>query len=409
MIMLMMLKLLACIYAVVPNDTGFQVTMVGYNDKMTTLLETVIGKIADFEVKVDRFSVIKETMAKGYENFKFQQPYQQAMYYCRLILEEQTWPWDEELAALSNLEASDLVNFLPHMLAKTFIECYFAGNIEPSEAKSVVQRIEGTLFNSSISVCKSLAPSQHLTKRVVKLERGLKYYYPAMCLNHQDEKNSSLLQYIQIHQDDLKQNVLLQLLALVAKQPAFHQLRSVEQLGYIALLRQRNDSGVRGLQFIIQSTAKDPFNLDARVEAFLKMFEVTLHQMPDAEFKSNVNALIDMKLEKYKNIREESAFFWGEISEGTLKFDRKEAEVAALRELKKEELIEFFDNHVKVGASEKKILSIQVYGCLHSSDYEKILHDAPPPHWHGITDIFSFRRSRPLYGSFKGGAGQMKL
>lgn len=44
---------------------------------------------------------------------------------------------------------------------------------------------------------------------------------------------------LQIHQDDLKQNVLLQLLAVVAKQPAFHQLRSVEQLGYIALLRQR--------------------------------------------------------------------------------------------------------------------------------------------------------------------------
>jgi len=43
--------------------------------------------------------------------------------------------------------------------------------------------------------------------------------------------------------------------------------------------------------------------------------------------QSNVSALIDMKLEKYKNIHEESAFFWGEISEGTLKFDRKEAEV----------------------------------------------------------------------------------
>ena len=33
--------------------------MVGYNDKMRTLLETVIGKIAEFEVRVDRFSVIK--------------------------------------------------------------------------------------------------------------------------------------------------------------------------------------------------------------------------------------------------------------------------------------------------------------------------------------------------------------
>ena len=66
-------------------------------------------------------------MTKGYENFKFRQPYQQAMYNCTLILEEQTWPWDEELAALSNLEARNLEDFLPRMLAKTFIECYFAG------------------------------------------------------------------------------------------------------------------------------------------------------------------------------------------------------------------------------------------------------------------------------------------
>lgn len=35
--------------------------MVGYNDKMRTLLATVVGKIAEFEVKSDRFSVIKVT------------------------------------------------------------------------------------------------------------------------------------------------------------------------------------------------------------------------------------------------------------------------------------------------------------------------------------------------------------
>jgi insulysin len=29
--------------------------MVGYNDKMRTLLETVIGKVTEFEVKPDRF------------------------------------------------------------------------------------------------------------------------------------------------------------------------------------------------------------------------------------------------------------------------------------------------------------------------------------------------------------------
>lgn len=43
--------------------------------------------------------------------------------------------------------------------------------------------------------------------------------------------------------------------------------------------------------------------------------------------QKNANALIDMKLEKHKNLREESRFYWQEIYDGTLKFDRKDCEV----------------------------------------------------------------------------------
>jgi insulysin len=70
--------------------------------------------------------------------------------------------------------------------------------MEPNEAKSVVQYIEDVLFNAPSSVCKPLSPSQHLAKRIIKLEKGWRFYYPAMCLNHQDE-NSSLLHYIQVN------------------------------------------------------------------------------------------------------------------------------------------------------------------------------------------------------------------
>jgi insulysin len=41
-----------------------------------------------------------------------------------------------------------------------------------------------------------------------------------------------------------------------------------------------------------------------------------------------VDALIEMKLEKHKNLWEESNFFWGEIDDGTLKFDRPRVEVS---------------------------------------------------------------------------------
>ncbi|GMY18899.1 insulin-degrading enzyme-like 1, peroxisomal, partial [Fagus crenata] len=313
-------------YGISPTDCGFQVTLVGYNHKLRILLESVVEKIASFQVKPDRFSVIKEMVTKEYRNLKFQQPYQQAMYYCSLILQDHTWPWMEELCILPHLEAEDLAKFVPVMLSRAFVECYIAGNIETSEAESMIQHIEDVFFSGPNPLCQALFPSQHVTNRVVKLERGMSYFYPAEGLNPNDD-NSALVHYIQDHRDDFVLNVKLQLFALIGKQPAFHQLRSVEQLGYITVLMQRNDSGICGVQFIIQSTVKGPGNIDLRVEAFLKMFESKLYDMTNEEFKSNVNALIDMKLEKHKNLREESGFYWREIHDGTIKFDRKESEV----------------------------------------------------------------------------------
>ncbi|CAA7060594.1 unnamed protein product [Microthlaspi erraticum] len=79
-----------------------------------------------------------------------------------------------------------------------------------------------------------------------------------------------------------------------------------------------------------------------------------LYKISDEEFKRNL------------------VFYWGEIQYGTLKFNRMDAEVAALRELKKEELIDFFDEFIE------------------------------------IEDIVGFRKSQPLYGSLKG-CSQLKL
>ncbi|KAK1294015.1 Zinc-metallopeptidase, peroxisomal [Acorus calamus] len=46
-------------------DNGrVQVIVVGYNHKMRLLLDTIIGKIMHFEVKADRFDVIKETSSQ---------------------------------------------------------------------------------------------------------------------------------------------------------------------------------------------------------------------------------------------------------------------------------------------------------------------------------------------------------
>lgn len=395
-------------YGINHTDCGFEVTVIGYNHKLGVLLNRIVDMIVKFEVKPDRFAVIKETIIKEYQNYKFQQPYQQAMYYCSLILQDNSWPWMEQLEVLPNLEADALSKFVPMMLSKAFLECYVAGNIELSEAESTIEQIESAFFKCSNPLCQPLFPSQHQTNRVVKLGKGKSYCYSAKGLNPSDE-NSCLVHYIQVHQDDYLENVKLELIALVAKQPTFHQLRSVEQLGYITVLLKRNIFGIHGLQFIIQSTAKGPSHIDERVEAFLSKFESELRQLSEDEFKKNVSSLIDSKLEKHKNLREESRFFWKEITDGTFKFDRKESEVSALKKLTQQELVDFFNEFVKVGATRKKSLSIRVYGSSHLSDYEVDKSSAEQSNYVHIDDIFTFRRSQPLYGSFRGGRTPTKL
>lgn len=62
-----------------------------------------------------------------------------------------------------------------------------------------------------------------------------------------------------------------------------------------------------------------------------------------------------------------------------------------------------------MGAPRKKALSVRVYGNLHSSEYSADLNQPLQPDTVKIDDIFTFRRSQPLYGSFKGAFGNVKL
>nr|GMD39795.1 insulin-degrading enzyme-like 1, peroxisomal [Ipomoea batatas] len=377
------------------------VTVFGYNHKLRVLLEAVIEKIAKFEVKPDRFCVIKELRTRKYKNIKCQQPYEQAMYYCSLALQEQRWSWNDELEVLSSLDADSLARFHPLLLSRSFLECYVAGNIESNEAESMMQHIEDLFYKGPKPISRALFASENLTTRIIELGQGMQYLYAAEGLNPSDE-NSAFFQYIQVGLDDFELNVRLQLFELIAKQPAFDQLRSVEQLGYITSLSRMYDSGVRGLQFVIQSSVKDPKYVESRVRAFLDMFKSKLSEMSDEEFKKKVNALIDVKLEKFKNIWEEADFFWWEIYGGTYKFDRVPMEVAALKQLTKADLIKFFDEYVSISSPKRKALSVRVYGSSHSSEYKSEKEEPAEPGFVKIEDIFSFRRSRPVYPSFKG-------
>ncbi|GBG72511.1 hypothetical protein CBR_g12082 [Chara braunii] len=350
-------------YSVEHSVSGFLVTVTGYNHKLLALLEMIIEKITNFQVNKERFDILKEKVNKDFQNFKYEQPYQHALYTASVILEHKRWHMHEYLAVIPDLEAEDLCALFPKLLSRMFLECFVTGNLSVSEAESLVERVEKLMATKPKLKLRALFPSQHLERRIIKLDAGSAFSYSMPCSNPSNE-NSALQFYLQVGQDKCRLNVLGQLFVQTAKRDAYYQLRSIEQLGYIVFLLPRNDFGVTGMQLVLQSNLKDAATLEMRVEAFLSSFGKKLLDMPEKEFQDHVDALIAIKLERHKNLSEEASYHWREIDYGTFQFDRRDREVAALREVKKADLLDFYASYVAPGGSQRRKLSIRVNSIL---------------------------------------------
>lgn len=67
-------------------------------------------------------------------------------------------------------------------------------------------------------------------------------------------------------------------------------------------------------RILIQSERSAAY-LESRIEAFLESFKITLDEMSDEEFQRHVTSLIDKKLEKVKNLNQESGRYWMHIAD----------------------------------------------------------------------------------------------
>lgn len=76
-----------------------------------------------------------------------------------------------------------------------------------------------------------------------------------------------------------------------------------------------------GLTVRVQSQ-RDPTYIEERIEAFMVSFEDRLKEMTDEEFVSQKEGLIVKKVERHKNISEETSSFWNRIGSGYYDFTR---------------------------------------------------------------------------------------
>ncbi|OJT06440.1 Insulin-degrading enzyme [Trametes pubescens] len=377
----------------VPNQIeGLTVSVSGYNDKIPVLLRIVLEKIRGLQVQPDRLRVVKEEIQREYENFYMSQPSALSESYATWMFMPTIWTPAEKLPELSRISESDIERHRDELLSKVFIEALVNGNLTEDVRRYRKNKVLRWLIinlQKSLGIlslaeeclkARPLLPGEIPRQRSLVLPPGSDVVLRKRHTNPK-EINSSLSYYLQFGEvSDVRLRCTLALIAHMMREPCYSILRTEEQLGYVVGSSPWSINGTRGLGIRIQSV-RPPWFLESRVDAFLETFGDRVASMSPDEFTRQKEGLIVKKLERAKNLHEETSRFWAHIRSGYYDFLRHEEDASLIRELALPEVVATYDALVRpsTGAKTRKKLSVHLLS--------QEIRDAPPAQPPADSDI----------------------
>jgi insulysin len=300
---------LHCDVSVAPGSCGIDLQVTGYHHKAHVLVEKLFSVILTSLQPSDKddselFGRLLYKLEQQFQAFLVSQPYQHAVYGADQVLEEGKFTVEHKLAALTQLDKASVVEHAIRFWKDCRMVALIHGNLAPQHAKDMVEKIWSNLgtFRGQQNAILSL-PSE---RRVVQLADGTSYLYRFEEFNEANT-NSCMQIILQIGAVSLKDNATLAFVHHLVREPAFNQLRTEEQLGYIVHTSiKTSGADIKGLVFLIQSDGFDPIHVESRVEEFLANFRPRIVEMTEEDFATHVNTVVASFLEKVSRFSSES-------------------------------------------------------------------------------------------------------
>ena len=328
---------------------GVRLTFGGYSDKLKDFAFYVSQKLSkDVRELLPRndieFGRYKDQVMRGLSAFDVKQPYFHASYYSQLVLQPHNF-----LYSNSDLRTETRALLLPDLVAYAESlwrygrgEALIQGNLDQADAVAVTKKFEKILPFQSVPV--ALLPPR-LEALPLPSSRG--DVVPTRLLitepNPADENSVSYILLQSLGKSE-RDHVLIELISAIVSEPFYNELRTQKQLGYIVSSGLRGLAGTRTLAFVVQSNVAASAFLTVEIIKFLDSVKSKiLEKLSDGDIAVYVKSLIDRKTEPDKELSVEVTRNWSEISSGRLEFARLQKEAAALLEVEKKDLLEFWD------------------------------------------------------------------
>jgi len=337
-----------CNYRVTCTPTGFRISVSGYSEKLTDLLDVVTSRMQSLlqEMKEgpgvhpalgQKFNKAIDNLLRETKNFRMDSPYETAAYNGRMLMEENAWHVDTyvaemegEIAEKNPLRMEECAMAVEESLfGRVKAEALCMGNINEASAQKVGEVIENHFLKQGVPLSDDEAPKFRSLKIPTK-EEAIQIFGPddaestskasviveevAYSENEENNAIDFCLQAGCEHELGYEGIAILELIGHIAYTSAYQKLRTEEQLGYIVSAFPRKImGGGQGLSVVVQSSSTLPATLEERCEAWLESFHKELIEMPEDQIAMEAAGVVAQLLERDTNLSDQVSSTWGEI------------------------------------------------------------------------------------------------
>jgi secreted Zn-dependent insulinase-like peptidase len=317
-----------------PDSMGMRLTVRGYDDKHEAVMAAYAEAIAGYEVDPARFMVLRDKRVQDWRNFTKQRSVNQVSMAVGESVDPAAWSFTDAADHLEQLTPEGLQSWLDGLFASLTIQAMVHGNHTAAEAEAIARAVAQRFPDATPAALPPVQTRKYPDGETVFRDVVVEHSDSAIRVQYQADDPSRATQSKWL------------ILGSLLRTPAFTQLRTEQQLGYIVWSGFDRRDQIGGLTVGIQSNVAPPPVLLERIDAFLAGYAETLEAMDDSDFETVKAGLIANLQEAPTDLYDKTGDLSRDLSLGVTTFDRKAQLVALLQPLKRTEILAFMREEV---------------------------------------------------------------
>jgi len=337
------------------HPKGMRLVLSGYQDKQQALLNDLMSWLADFEVDPEDFERIRDRMVRSWPEEAGTPPLYWAADRLMAVLDP---------AAFLKADAASLLRTLTTERMQTFGAGYFDGAslrlLVHGNVSAKVARSMGESAAMVLNADEEVAPRGAIERRRLPAgnELTLDLYF--------EHADSAILIYYSGRDGSVREQAFFRLLQERLNRAFNTELRGRQKRGYLVSTWFERATEFPGIGFAVQSNNTAPLTLQNSIDSFLKTALEELEAISEEEFALLKQRTINALYKTETRLEQRSERYYTELFRGYRSFDQREQSEAAIAEITKEALVDFYRSRLL--ADDAGRLTVRNTGTAHAEE-----------------------------------------